>query len=311
MPIENNRPPIDLIARIQTPENIEFQYRLAGPFRRFPPFCIDVVIRGMIIFAVWFLFGLLGALLFGPSGFGASMDLVVFLLVVFQFFLQWFYGAFFEAYWNGQTPGKWLCGLRVISVDGRPINISQAIVRNLLRSADLFPTGIVGMVSMTVTQRFQRLGDLAAGTMVVENQVSWVPPNVKFEDPRVPSLAEHIPADFRLSATLAKAIALYVERRIRIPIGRRAELANYIAMPLFRKFGFREDTSSDLLLCAIYYREFIAREAFRAEPAASKFPKPSIQTPFDSRSNLGQALASEQIVAPPVLIANQPTQPST
>lgn len=310
MPRENNRAPIDLIARIQTPENIEFQYRLAGPFRRFPAFVLDVVVRILIIAAIWFLFFFVGALLFGRSGFGTSVDVMVFLLVVFQFFLQWFYGAFFEAYWNGQTPGKWMCGLRVISVDGRPINISQAIVRNLLRSADLFPTGIVGLVSMTVTQRFQRLGDLAAGTMVVVNQVSWVPPNVKFEDPRVSSLAEHIPADFRLSATLAKAIALYVERRARIPIGRRAELASYIAMPLFRKFGFREDTSSDLLLCSIYYREFIAREAFSSEATTTNSPKPLAYSPSGVLSNSATALHSEQVAAPPVLIATQPSQPS-
>jgi uncharacterized RDD family membrane protein YckC len=308
--MENNPTPIDLIARIQTPENIEFQYRLAGPFRRFPAFVIDVVVRSLIITAVWFLFVFAGALLFGRSGFGASMDLIIFLLMVFQFFLQWFYGAFFEAYWNGQTPGKWLWGLRVISVDGRPINISQAIVRNLLRTADLFPTGIVGMVSMTVTQRFQRLGDLAAGTMVVVNQVSWVPPNVKFEDTRVPSLAEHIPADFRLSATLAKAIALYVERRVRIPMGRRAELANYIAMPLFRKFGFREDTSSDLLLCAIYYREFVGREAFSSEISQPKQTKLLANSPLDSINNPNQVRQFEQIDAPPVLIASPPTQPS-
>lgn len=308
--MENNRPPIDLIARIQTPENIEFQYRLAGPFRRFPAFVIDVVVRSLIIAAVWFLFVFAGALLFGRSGFGASMDLIIFLLMVFQFFLQWFYGAFFEAYWNGQTPGKWLWGLRVISVDGRPINISQAIVRNLLRTADLFPTGIVGMISMTVTQRFQRLGDLAAGTMVVVNQVSWVPPNVKFEDARVPSLAEHIPTDFRLSSTLAKAIALYVERRTKIPTGRRAELANYIAMPLFRRFGFREDTSSDLLLCAIYYREFIAREAFSTEASPAKPIKLMANSPLDSTNNPNQTRQNEQIDAPPVLIASPPSQPS-
>jgi uncharacterized RDD family membrane protein YckC len=310
MPKENNRPPIDLIARIQTPENIEFQYRLAGPFCRFPAFVTDVVVRSLIIAAVWFLFVLAGSLLFGRSGFGASMDLIIFLLMVFQFFLQWFYGALFEAYWNGQTPGKWLWGLRVISVDGRPINISQAIVRNLLRTADLFPTGIVGMISMTVTQRFQRLGDLAAGTMVVVNQVSWVPPNVNFEDARVPSLAEHIPADFRLSATLAKAIALYVERRTRIPTGRRAELANYIAIPLFRKFGFREDTSSDLLLCAIYYREFVASEAFSPEISTPKPSKFLANTPLDSLSSPNPTLQTEQIAAPPVLISKQPTQPS-
>jgi hypothetical protein len=123
-------------------------------------------------------------------------------------------------------------------------------------------------------------------------------------------LAEHIPADFRLSATLAKAIALYVERRARIPLGRRAELANYIAMPLFRKFGFREDTSSDLLLCAIYYREFVAREAFSSEITQPKQAKLLANSPLDSINHPNQLRQFEQIDAPPVLVASPPTQPS-
>jgi len=310
MHVENSRTPIDLIARIQTPENIEFQYRLAGPFRRFPAFVIDLVFRGLIIAAVWVLFAITSTFLFGVSGLGASTDLLIFLLIVFQFFLQWFYGTLFEAYWNGQTPGKWLWGLRVISVDGRPINLSQAIVRNLLRSADLFPTGIVGMISMSVTQRFQRLGDLAAGTMVVENQVSWTPPNVKFEDSRVPALAEHIPPDFRLSPTLAKAISLYVERRARIPIGRRAELANYVALPLFRKFSFREDTSSDLLLCAIYYREFVDREAFSPEKPWPKRPSQLMAAPPSDVTQIPPSIMTVSRGVPPILVSTQASPPT-
>ncbi|XZE20778.1 RDD family protein [Pirellulaceae bacterium SH449] len=306
MPVESSRPPIDLLARIQTPENIEFQYRLAGPFRRLPAFLIDVFVRGLIITAVWIVFLFAGGILFGGMGFGTN--LIIFFLVVFQFFLQWSYGAFFETYWNGQTPGKWLCGLRVISVDGRPINISQAIVRNLLRSADLFPTGIVGLIATSVTQRFQRIGDLAAGTMVIVNQVSWVPTNVRFEDARVASLSEHIPPDFRLSSTLAKAIALYVERRSRIPIGRRLELANYLAKPLLIKFEFRDDTSSDLLLCAIYYREFMVRDAFNADNHSGRGPYLPPPTMASTSSVPTLANSNEQIAAPPVLARATPSQ---
>lgn len=307
MPAESSRPPIDLIARIQTPENIEFQYRLAGPFRRLPAFLIDVFVRGLIITLVWIVFLFAGGILFGGAGLGANI--IIFALVVFQFFLQWSYGAFFETYWNGQTPGKWLCGLRVISVDGRPINISQAIVRNLLRSADLFPTGIVGLIATSVTQRFQRIGDLAAGTMVIVNQVSWVPTNVRFEDARVASLSEHIPPDFRVNATLAKAIALYVERRSRIPVGRRLELANYLAKPLLIRFGFRDDTSSDLLLCAIYYREFMVRDAFNAESNSSRGPYLPPPTIASTANIPSLPYSSEQIAAPPVLTSSTPSHP--
>ncbi len=107
-------------------------------------------------------------------------DFGLLIAVGFDFLLLWFYGAFFETYWNGQTPGKWACKIRVISVDGRPVNTFQAVVRNLLRPADfapmlsielfsselppayIIPTFLVSFMCMLLTKRFQRLGDLAA-----------------------------------------------------------------------------------------------------------------------------------------------------
>lgn len=241
---------------------------------------------------------------------------MVLLVLISWFALDWFYGLFFETLWNGQTPGKWLTKIRVISVDGRPINAYQATIRNFLRLADfapmvslelfnsdappvyIIPTFLVSLLCMTITKRFQRLGDLAAGTMVVVAQRSWVPPHIKFDDPRVESLSQHIPANFRMSSTLAKAIALFVERRSRIPNLRRQELAAYIASPLMQQFNFRDDTSSDLLLCALYYREFIAKDAFddsRAYVLPTNIPQPivSIQQ-------------SALLMPPPVL---EPTTP--
>jgi hypothetical protein len=140
----------------------------------------------------------------------------------------------------------------------------------------VIPTFLVSLLCMTITKRFQRLGDLAAGTMVVVSQRSWVPPHIKFDDPRVESLSGHIPANFRMTTTLAKAIALFVERRARIPNVRRQELAAYIAAPLMRQFNFRNDTSPDLLLCALYYREFIAKDAF-LDSQSFDSPPPSAQ----------------------------------
>ena len=56
-----------------------------------------------------------------------------------SFVLEWFYGGLFESLWNGQTPGKRLMGLRVLTTEGQPINGMQAVMRNLLRYADIFP----------------------------------------------------------------------------------------------------------------------------------------------------------------------------
>jgi uncharacterized RDD family membrane protein YckC len=270
----NSENAIDLTAVITTPENIQFEYRIAGPFRRLPAFLLDFAIRIACFLACAIVVAVVGGTIAIPGG------LIMFTIFLTSFAFDWFYGLFFESYWNGQTPGKWLTKIRVISVDGRPINAYQATVRNFLRLADFapmvsleifssdlppayaIPTFLVALLCMAVSPRFQRLGDLAAGTMVVVNERSWVPSNVKLEDPRVVSLSEHIPANFRMTATLAKAIALYAERRSRISAGRRAELASHLAKPLLRQFNFSDDTSSDLLLCALYYREFVSKEAF-------------------------------------------------
>lgn len=265
---------IDLTAVITTPENIQFEYRIAGPFRRLPAFLLDFAIRMMCVIAFYIVAFIGGVTVSLPTG------MIFFLIMLVSFAFDWFYGLFFETYWNGQTPGKWLTQIRVISVDGRPINAYQATVRNFLRLADFapmvsfeafsadappayaVPTFLVSLICMTLSPRFQRLGDLAAGTMVVVNERSWVPSNVKLEDPRVASLSEHIPPNFRMSPTLAKAIALYAERRSRISVGRRTELASHLAKPLLKQFNFLADTSPDLLLCSLYYREFVSKEAF-------------------------------------------------
>lgn len=270
--MSHTRPTLDLSVAITTPENIRFEYRIAGPFRRCGALLIDILIRYTVIF------GLAMAFLF--SGIFASMPRAFFsmgigLIMVLLFLLTWFYGAVFETIFNGQTPGKRMMGLRVISIDGRPINGVQATVRNMIRVADtmplvslealgaetpfyFIPTFVIGFFSMLVTQRMQRLGDLAAGTMVVVDERYWYPKHAKFEDPRIADLADYIPANFHMSRTMASTIALYIDRRGMLSVAGREEMAKILAQPLKALFRFREDTSNDLLLCAIYYRDFLA-----------------------------------------------------
>jgi uncharacterized RDD family membrane protein YckC len=313
--------PLDLTAVIKTPENIQFEYRLAGPFRRLPALLIDWVVRMLLIAAGYIGLLIVSSSFLNVTGQSIVQDFALLIAMVVDFLLLWFYGTFFESYWNGQTPGKWACRIRVISVDGRPVNAFQATIRNLLRPADfapmvslevfsnefppayIIPTFLCSLICMVLTKRFQRLGDLAAGTMVVVNERSWVPTNIKLEDARIPSLAEYIPPGFRPSATLAKALALYVERRARIPAGRRQELAAYLAKPLIRKFGFREDTSYDLLLCALYYREFMSKEAFNAKgiwPTAAMAPGASPLASTQGPSQVVPASATGPVAGVPV-----------
>jgi uncharacterized RDD family membrane protein YckC len=244
---------IDSTVEIVTPENIAFHYQVAGPFRRFPAFLIDLLIRTGILVAVYFIVGMAGIF---TSLFGIAFAA----LAVFAFLLEWFYGAVFETWMNGQTPGKWMMGIRVLSVDGQPINGIQAVMRNIIRTIDMFPppTSMVALVTMTLTKRYQRIGDLVSGTIVVVEERKWLTGVAKLEDRRVAQLANYIPADYRVSRTLAKTLAAYVDRRRFFSLQRRREVARHLAEPLLVQFGFPADTSYDLLLCALYYRSFIA-----------------------------------------------------
>ena len=128
-----NPPQIDTTIEVIAPENIAFTYRVAGPFRRFPAYLLDFLIRVGVLIALGLLMGLLAPAI-GGSGGGC--------VLAGLFVLSWFYGGLFEAYWNGQTPGKRVMGLRVLSTNGRPIDGFQAVLRNLLRTVDISFMGL-------------------------------------------------------------------------------------------------------------------------------------------------------------------------
>jgi uncharacterized RDD family membrane protein YckC len=255
----------DTAVDLVTPENIAFRYHIAGPFQRLWPYLIDWLL--LVLFLGALLIGLLcsGALALGTPYIGLGAWMVI------AFLVAWFYGGVFEAVWNGQTPGKRMCGMRVVSVDGAPITGMQAVLRNFLRFADLMPFALVafeqfslelptlqvGLVVMALTNRYQRLGDLAAGTMVVVEEPQRRHGVVRFNDPLMLRLADEIPRSFRPSRSLTRALSAYVERREMLPWPRRAEIARHLGELLCDRFGLPPDTSHDMLLCALYHKTFI------------------------------------------------------
>jgi uncharacterized RDD family membrane protein YckC len=241
--------PLDTTLYVVTPENIAFEYRLAGPFRRLPALILDYCIRIAIFIG-------LAYLLFGTIGF-VSPGLAGFIFLVSYLIIDWFYGVVFETFMNGQTPGKFVLGLRVLTDNGQPINGMQAALRNILRSADLL-LAIGCLVVMTLNRKYQRLGDLVAGTVVVVEERQWLTGVAKLDDPRAIQLAAYLPPNFVVTRSMAKALATYVERRRFFTPPRRREVARHLAQPLLARFGLPADTSYDLLLCALYYRTFIA-----------------------------------------------------
>jgi uncharacterized RDD family membrane protein YckC len=248
---------LDSRIEIVTPENIAFDYVLAGPFRRLPAFLIDFAIRAVVLFLL-----AMGCLLLSVaslSGIGLGVFLVVW------FVLSWFYGGLFETFWNGQTPGKRLLGLRVLSIDGQPINALQAVLRNVLRDVDALPLALsfvplymLALATMTANNRFQRLGDLASGTIVVVEKRSKFRGLVMMNRPEVVAFAQTLPVGFVASRAMSHALSTYVARRELFSTPRRFEIARNLADPLCLRWGLPVDTNPDLLLSALYYRTFIA-----------------------------------------------------
>ncbi|MBI3840141.1 MAG: RDD family protein [Planctomycetia bacterium] len=279
-----SKPPRQLDSRIEivTPENIAFHYVLAGPFRRLPAFLIDVAIRAVVLFAI----GLVGTWLFslaGATGLGWGVTLVSW------FALAWFYGGFFETYWNGQTPGKRILGLRVLTVDGQPINALQAVLRNILRDADSMPMAAVGGIGvplymlglavMAANDRYQRLGDLACGTIVVVEQRSKLRGLASLGQTEIARFAENVPLNFKVNRALGQALSVYVARRELFSAERRFEIARTLAEPLCVLLDLPGDTNPDLLLCALYYRTFIADRPGEFESLADNSRRIEVGTP--------------------------------
>jgi len=154
---------------IDTPEQIALEFPLAGVGSRFLAIAFDTLLQAIAAVLLAIVGGTVGFAVASASRSAAPWVFALLLLGFFALYAGYF--AVFEALWRGQTPGKRLVGLRVIDVSGSPVSVYAAILRNLIRIVDQLP-GIyaVGIFSVLVTSRQQRLGDLAAGTVVVHER---------------------------------------------------------------------------------------------------------------------------------------------
>ena len=150
--------PLDPLDRAETPAGIALALRPAGLVGRGQAWLIDLMIRLGLLFIATMVAAPLG-------GLGAA-----FLLVAY-FVLEWGYPIAFELARNGATPGKQAMGLQVVMDSGLPVTPAASIVRNLLRAADFLPfLYAFGAIALLLRPDFKRLGDLAAGTLVVYHQ---------------------------------------------------------------------------------------------------------------------------------------------
>jgi uncharacterized RDD family membrane protein YckC len=156
--------------KIRTPEGVVFSYRLAGPITRSLAWGIDFVIVSLLMSGAQF--GMAVLQLFNPD-FGGAVAVLLF------FGISVGYGILLEWLWRGQTVGKRVLNLRVLDATGLRLQFHQFLLRNLLRIVDCLPAFyLVGGVTALLNRRAQRLGDLAAGTVVVHSP-HYAEPNLE------------------------------------------------------------------------------------------------------------------------------------
>ena len=191
---------------IRTPEGITFSQPLAGPMSRFMAWLIDGAIIIGISWAVGMLLGIFG--LISPD-FGQA------LMMLSYFAISIGYGMLLEWIWRGQTLGKRILRLRVMDAEGLRLQVNQIVMRNLLRFVDMLPAFyLVGGIAAFVNRRGQRLGDLAANTVVVRNPKLSEPDLEQLLAGKYNSLREYPHLEARLRQRVSPAEAAIAMRAL-------------------------------------------------------------------------------------------------
>lgn len=199
--------PLDTVRAVETPEGIILPLYVAGPVARALAWFIDALLR-------YTLFAICAAVL------GTLGELGLGLTLILLFLLEWFYPVVFELR-SGATPGKRALGLKVVSDSGAPVDLSASLLRNLLRTADFLPLMYgFGLACMLLNKDFKRLGDLAAGTVVIYQN----PPLVKPPLPTGPARAPTVTLDPEAQRLLVN----FAERSASLSPARREELAELL-----------------------------------------------------------------------------------
>jgi uncharacterized RDD family membrane protein YckC len=219
---------------IETPEGVDLSVTLAGLGSRFVAGVVDLLIQSTVILIFFFALGIVGAAS-ADAGFdgGDAFALAFGALVLFM--VNFGYPVLFETLNSGRTVGKAMIGIRVVREGGRPVNFGAAAVRNLVRIVDMLPpvSYAVGVVAILVSKKNQRLGDMAAGTLVVRDRrtgpagAAWVHsvapgPALEAESWDVGSIREEEVATVRS----------FLARRHEITPAARVHLANELASRL-------------------------------------------------------------------------------
>ncbi len=235
---------------VVTPESTALLLPLAGLGSRFAAALVDLACQALALVV-------LGAAVVLPVRLGGAEPAawaarhVLPLALVAGWLVVWGYYVLFETAWSGQTPGKRALRLRVVAEGGYGLGFTEAALRNMVRFVDLLPIVtpyLAGGLSVWLTPRRQRLGDVVAGTLVVrERATPWIEALLAGEAETEPAESALSAAQVdRLTAADVALIARFLERSDGLPLATRRELAARLAEPLRERLGAsREGPGSD------------------------------------------------------------------
>lgn len=238
---------LDELYTVQTPEQVDLAYDVAGVGSRALAALIDHLLVGIVIAVGVALLALLGDTL------GLTSVLLIITLVVFgSFFLLCTYYIGFEVLWNGQTPGKRALGLRMVHASGRPISFGASTVRNLLRIVDFLPAAYgVGFLVMFFDKRARRLGDMAAGAMAVRQRDALTLDSLTqpIDQPVVPSAAHITISNIHvLQRSDMDLVQSFVRRRAVLAPDARQRIAQQVLVPVQARLGYPVPGDPDAFL---------------------------------------------------------------
>lgn len=241
--------PIDTVLEIDTPEHLAFEVRVAGPARRSMAWLIDLVVRGVLLAAAF----ALGQAMF------ASLDLsgvAQGLALIAIFAMNWGYYFAAEMLTGGRSPGKIICGLRVVRTNGLPLTWRESVLRNLARAVDIVmvpPSHVVPLAPfvMALDKRFRRMGDMLAGTIVVYERVETLD---RGEATRAdPTIVGGLPRALPLSHDDLAALDVFVHRA-HMSDSRRQELAAIVAPMYSGRLGRPPPADAASFLASLWAR---------------------------------------------------------
>ena len=215
---------------VATPERVAFEYRAAGPGSRFVAQVVDLVVL-LVVLAIVIAAAIALADLTGLNQLAFLLGLLFGFVIVVGYFWT------LEALWSGKTLGKYVMGLRVVGDLGQPLTFTAASIRNLVRIVDFLPFFYgLGLVVLFINGRGKRLGDLAAGTIVVRDReaVTLHQLTAASAAPQIEASDQDEPALRRLEPSLRTFVRAYAGRRHQLTLAQRQLLAAQVAPALDR-----------------------------------------------------------------------------